>query len=116
LLLSPLPLLHLLPHYHYYYNTTTTTSRNTIQTQHICKTFLLLIMSQQPKRNIYRCLWKKQAYHYNANKVIPEYHSLSKSKVKKSYIRNRPWSPMRLCDVKDPTFSRRSVHRWRQGC
>jgi hypothetical protein len=38
----------------------------------------------------------------------------SKSKVKLS--RNRPWKPMGLWDVKDPTLSRQSVHRWRQGC
>jgi hypothetical protein len=34
-----------------------------------------------------------------------------KNKVKLS--RNRPWRPIGLWDVKDPTLSRQSVHRWR---
>jgi hypothetical protein len=33
------------------------------------------------------------------------------SKVKLS--RNRPWRPIGLQDVKDPTLSRQSAHRWR---
>jgi hypothetical protein len=35
----------------------------------------------------------------------------SKSKVKLS--RNRPWKPIGLRGVKDPTLSRQSSHRWR---
>jgi hypothetical protein len=31
----------------------------------------------------------------------------------KSYPRSRYWSPIGLWDVKDPTLSRQSVHRWR---
>jgi hypothetical protein len=34
----------------------------------------------------------------------------------KSGSRNRPWRPIGLRDVKDPTLSRQSAHRWRQGC
>jgi hypothetical protein len=34
----------------------------------------------------------------------------------KSYLRNRPWRPIGLWDVKDPTLSRQSAHRWRWGC
>jgi hypothetical protein len=30
-----------------------------------------------------------------------------------SYPRNRPWKPIGLWDVKDPTLSRQSAHRWR---
>jgi hypothetical protein len=30
--------------------------------------------------------------------------------------RNRPWSLIGLRDVKDPTVSRQSAHRWRWGC
>jgi hypothetical protein len=40
--------------------------------------------------------------------------TIDKSKVKLS--RNRPWRPIGLWDVKDPTLSRQSAHRWRQGC
>jgi hypothetical protein len=29
---------------------------------------------------------------------------------------NRPWRPIGLWDVEDPTFSRQSTHRWRWGC
>jgi hypothetical protein len=34
--------------------------------------------------------------------------------VKKSgsYPRNRPWRPIGLRDVEDPTLSRQSAHRW----
>jgi hypothetical protein len=35
---------------------------------------------------------------------------------KSSYPRNRPWRPIGLWDVKDPTLSRQSAHRWRLGC
>jgi hypothetical protein len=38
-------------------------------------------------------------------------HTVSKVKVKLS--RNRPWRPIGLWDVKDPTLSRQSAHRWR---
>jgi hypothetical protein len=34
----------------------------------------------------------------------------------KSYPRNRPWRPIELWDVEDPTLSRQSAHRWWQGC
>jgi hypothetical protein len=34
----------------------------------------------------------------------------------KKYSRNRPWRPIGLWDVKDPTLFRQSAHRWRQGC
>jgi hypothetical protein len=34
----------------------------------------------------------------------------------KSYPRNRPWRPIGLWNVGDPTLSRQSAHRWRQGC
>jgi hypothetical protein len=30
-----------------------------------------------------------------------------------NYPRNRPWRPIGLWDVEDPTFSRQSIHRWR---
>jgi hypothetical protein len=33
-------------------------------------------------------------------------------KVNQSYPRNRPWRPIRLWDVKDPTLPRQSAHRW----
>jgi hypothetical protein len=33
-----------------------------------------------------------------------------------SYPFNVPWRPIGLWDVKDPTFSRQSAHRWRWGC
>jgi hypothetical protein len=36
----------------------------------------------------------------------------SKSKA----ISNRPWRPIGLWDIKAPTFSRQSAHRWRWGC
>jgi hypothetical protein len=42
-------------------------------------------------------------------------HSRVKEK-KKSYPCNRPWRPIGLWDVEDPTFSRQSVHRLRCGC
>jgi hypothetical protein len=32
------------------------------------------------------------------------------------YEYNRPWRPIRLSDVEDPTFSRQWAHRWRWGC
>jgi hypothetical protein len=41
------------------------------------------------------------------------------SKVKfriKNYPRNRPWRPIRLWDVDDPTLSRQSARRWQWGC
>jgi hypothetical protein len=28
----------------------------------------------------------------------------------------RPWKPIRLWDIKDPTMYRQSAHRWRKGC
>jgi hypothetical protein len=34
----------------------------------------------------------------------------------RSYPRNRPWRPIGLWDVEDPTLCRQSAHRWRQGC
>jgi hypothetical protein len=34
-------------------------------------------------------------------------------KRKRSYPRNIPWRPIGLWDVKDPTLSRQSAHRWR---
>jgi hypothetical protein len=34
----------------------------------------------------------------------------------KSYPCNRPWRPIGLWDIEDPTFSRQSAHRWRWGC
>jgi hypothetical protein len=41
-------------------------------------------------------------------------HSYNKKNKKiKSYPRNRPWRPVGLWDVKDPTLSRQSAHRWR---
>jgi hypothetical protein len=33
----------------------------------------------------------------------------------KSYPCDRPWRPIGLWDVEDPTFSRQSAHRWRWG-
>jgi hypothetical protein len=33
--------------------------------------------------------------------------------IKKSYLRNRPWRPTGLWDVKDPTLSRSAVANWR---
>jgi hypothetical protein len=38
-------------------------------------------------------------------------HKIKCSK-KQSYPRNRPWRPTGLFDVKDPTLSRQSAHRW----
>jgi hypothetical protein len=40
---------------------------------------------------------------------------LQESKVKKKIklSRNRPWRPIGLRDVKDPTLSRQSAYRWR---
>jgi hypothetical protein len=35
---------------------------------------------------------------------------------RQSYSCNRPWRPIGLWDVEDPTFSRQSAHRWRWGC
>jgi hypothetical protein len=32
--------------------------------------------------------------------------------VQKSYLCNRPWRPIGLWDVEDPTLSRQSAHRW----
>jgi hypothetical protein len=38
-------------------------------------------------------------------------------KIKKvKYPCNRPWRPIGLWDVEDPTFSRQSVHSWRCSC
>jgi hypothetical protein len=37
-------------------------------------------------------------------------HEIRKVKVKQSH--NRPWRPIGLRDVKDPTLSRQSAHRW----
>jgi hypothetical protein len=39
---------------------------------------------------------------------------IKNEKVKPSS--KRPWRPVGLWDVKDPTLSRQSAHRWRQGC
>jgi hypothetical protein len=39
-----------------------------------------------------------------------------KKKVKVKLSCNRPWRPIGLWDVKDPTLSRQSAHRWWQGC
>jgi hypothetical protein len=36
--------------------------------------------------------------------------------IPKSYPHNRPWSPIGLWDVKDPTLSRQCGHRRRKGC
>jgi hypothetical protein len=33
-----------------------------------------------------------------------------------NYPCNRQWRPIGLWDIKTPTFSRQSTHRWRQGC
>jgi hypothetical protein len=33
-----------------------------------------------------------------------------------SYPCNKPWKPMGLFDVENPTFSRQSAHRLRRGC
>jgi hypothetical protein len=41
------------------------------------------------------------------------YFDLPLSWRSKSYPRNRPWRPIGLGDVKDPTLSRQSAHRWR---
>jgi hypothetical protein len=38
------------------------------------------------------------------------------SKIKEGYPRNKPWRSMGLWDVKDPTLSIQSAHRWRQRC
>jgi hypothetical protein len=38
------------------------------------------------------------------------------NKSKKKVSRNRPWKLIELWDVKDPTLSRQSAHRWRQSC
>jgi hypothetical protein len=38
------------------------------------------------------------------------------SKIQVSYNRNKPWRPIELWDVEDPTLSRQSAHRQRQGC
>jgi hypothetical protein len=43
--------------------------------------------------------------------VLEACHDLH-SKKKKSYPSNRPWRPIRLWDVKDPTLSRQSAHRF----
>jgi hypothetical protein len=32
------------------------------------------------------------------------------------HIGNRPWRPIGLWDIKAPTFSRQSAHRWWWGC
>jgi hypothetical protein len=29
---------------------------------------------------------------------------------------NKPWRPVGVWDVKDPTLSRQSAHRWPRGC
>jgi hypothetical protein len=36
--------------------------------------------------------------------------------IHKSYTCNRPWRPIGLWDVKAPTISRQSAHRWQWGC
>jgi hypothetical protein len=36
--------------------------------------------------------------------------------LKRSYPHNRPWRPIGLWDVKDPTLSRQSAHRWLWSC
>jgi hypothetical protein len=46
---------------------------------------------------------------------IPFRDEYKKLKVK-SYLCNRPWRPIGLWDVEDPTFCRQSAHRWRLGC
>jgi hypothetical protein len=38
------------------------------------------------------------------------------SQNSKAFPCNRPWRPIGLWDVKDPTLSRQSAHRWRLGC
>jgi hypothetical protein len=38
-----------------------------------------------------------------------------KKKKKVSSPCNRLWRPIRLCDVKGPTFSRKLAHRWQLG-
>jgi hypothetical protein len=37
-------------------------------------------------------------------------------KIKRMYPCNKPWRPIGLWDVEDPTFSIHSLHRWRWGC
>jgi hypothetical protein len=39
-----------------------------------------------------------------------------KIKNDKSYLCDRQWRPTGLWDIKNPTFSRQSTHRWRWGC
>jgi hypothetical protein len=38
------------------------------------------------------------------------------SQLKVKLSRNRPWRPIGLWDIEDPTLSRQSAHRWRHGC
>jgi hypothetical protein len=45
---------------------------------------------------------------YSSVRTLQEEHSFS---IKWSYPRNRPWRPIGLWDVKDPTLSRQSAHR-----
>jgi hypothetical protein len=43
-------------------------------------------------------------------------HEVHSSQTGKSDPCNRPWRPIGLWDVEDPTFSGQSAHRWRWGC
>jgi hypothetical protein len=49
----------------------------------------------------------------NSRSSSQEIANLSK---KQNYSGNMPWRPIEFWDVKDPTFSRQSAHRWQSGC
>jgi hypothetical protein len=49
--------------------------------------------------------------------MLPLSQTIHNRGIKKwSFPCKRPLRPIRLWDVEDPTFSRRPVHKWWQGC
>jgi hypothetical protein len=48
--------------------------------------------------------------------MLPSSRSFIFLRKVKSYPSNRPWRPIGLWDVQDPTLSRKSAHRWRWVC
>jgi hypothetical protein len=74
--------------------------------------YAFLLSNKKTQFKLYICL-RSSGHFENSTRHAKVCYKVNDKR--ESYPYNRPWRPVGLWDVKVPTFSRQSAHRWQWG-